>query len=416
MLNALNPVADINSYIEYFTNHGYAIRPELFYDKQLLDTIRLDEKHFVFYRLANETPIQNGAAKLQIRRWAPLQAHTVPLDEGVPPFSDKGSMEKYEINTFQYGRYMEFTDKVDFEVIDPVIAHYTKEYAIVAMETLDLLARDALVTVASAFYAGQVANFQSLTLEASKPSLEDLRVIALSMKKQLVKPRSGNRYMVIGTPDFYFDMIDDALVQKYMTINQTTKGFYDDMGPIPPMFGLEFYETMHVDNSGEFHATISSVEDDYLLVARYNTSTSKMQYQVIAGTTYKKPRLDSSSNPDNYVYDSRTGKKASYIPGLKYWDLDAYNQTISDGHGTYYEVKVDRIFVLGADCLTRTCIAGQGNAKMYVKALGSAGVLDPIDQRQSIGFKINSVGFGSTRTEAVAIYYCIPTQLNPDFN
>ena len=415
MLNALNPVADINSYIEYFTNHGYAIRPELFYDKQLLDTIRLDEKHFVFYRLANETPIQNGAAKLQIRRWAPLQAHTVPLDEGVPPFSDKGSMEKYEINTFQYGRYMEFTDKVDFEVIDPVIAHYTKEYAIVAMETLDLLARDALVTVASAFYAGQVANFQSLTLEASKPSLEDLRVIALSMKKQLVKPRSGNRYMVIGTPDFYFDMIDDALVQKYMTINQTTKGFYDDMGPIPPMFGLEFYETMHVDNSGEFHATISSVEDDYLLVARYNTSTSKMQYQVIAGTTYKKPHL-TSGTPDNYVYDSRTGKKASYIPGLKYWDLDAYNSTITDGHGTYYEVKVDRIFVLGADCLTRTCIAGQGNAKMYVKALGSAGVLDPIDQRQSIGFKINSVGFGSTRTEAVAIYYCIPTQLNPDFN
>ena len=415
MLNALNPVADINSYIEYFTNHGYAIRPELFYDKQLLDTIRLDEKHFVFYRLADETPIQNGAAKLQLRRWSPLQAHTVPLDEGVPPYSDKGSVEKYEINTFQYGRYMEFTDKVDFEVIDPVIAHYTKEYSIVAMETLDLLARDALVTVASAFYAGQVASFQNLTLDC-KPSLEDLRVIALSMKKQLVKPRSGNRYMVIGTPDFYFDMIDDALVQKYMTINQTTKGFYDDMGPIPPMFGLEFYETMHVDNSGEFHAVIGGTEDDYLLVARYNTNTSAMEYQTIPGATYKVAKLDASNNPDNYVYDSRTGQKASYIPGLKHWDIDAYNNTIVDGYGLYSEVKVDRIFVIGAECLTRTAIAGQGNAKMYVKALGSAGVLDPIDQRQSIGFKINSVGFGSTRPEAVAIYYCIPTQLNPDFN
>ena len=415
MLNALNPVADINSYIEYFNNHGYAIRPELFYDKQLLDTIRLDEKQFVFYRLANTTPIQNNAAKLQIRRWAPLQAHTVPLDEGVPPFSDKGSMEKYEINTFSYGRYMEFTDRVDFEVIDPVIAHYTKEYSIVAMETLDLLARDALVTVASAFYAGQVANFQSLTLE-SKPSLEDLRVIALSMKKQLVKPRNGNRYHVIGTPDFYFDMIEDPLVQKYMTINQTTKGVYDDMGPIPPMFGLEFYETMHVDNSGEFHAIINSTEDDYLLVARMNTDTNKMEYRAISATTYKVAKLDSHNNPDNYVYDSRTGKKASYIPNLKHWDLDAYNTTTNDNKGTWYEMKVDRIFVLGADCLTRTEIAGHGNAKMYVKALGSAGVLDPIDQRQSIGFKIDSVGFGSTRTEAVALYYCVPTQLNADFN
>lgn len=412
MLNALNPVADINSYIEYFTNHGYAIRPELFYDKQLLDTIRLDEKHFVFYRLAKTTPIQGGAEKLQIRRWAPLQAHTVPLDEGVPPFSDKGSMEKYEIGTFQYGRYMEFTDKVDFNVIDPVIAHYTQEYAIVAMETLDLLARDALVTVASSFYAGQVESFEDLTIDCT-PSLEDLRVIVLSMKKQLVKP-IGSRYHVIGTPDFYFDMINDALVQKYMTINQTTKGFFDDMGPIPPMFGMEFYETMHVDNSGEFHGIVNGTEDDYLLVGRDNNGT--MEYTVADATTYKVAPVDAQGNPDNYVRDSRTGQKASYIPNLKVWDLDAFNTAQSATANPYVEIKVDRIFVLGADCLTRTEIAGQGNAKMYVKALGSAGVLDPIDQRQSIGFKINSVGFGSTRPEAVAIYYCVPTQLNADFN
>ena len=412
MLNALNPVADINSYIEYFTNHGYAIRPELFYDKQLLDTIRLDEKHFVFYRLAKTTPIQGNAEKLQIRRWAPLQAHTVPLDEGVPPFSDKGSMEKYEIGTFQYGRYMEFTDKVDFNVIDPVIAHYTQEYAIVAMETLDLLARDALVTVASSFYAGQVESFEDLTIDCV-PSLEDLRVIVLSMKKQLVKP-IGSRYHVIGTPDFYFDMINDALVQKDMTINQTTKGFFDDMGPIPPMFGMEFYETMHVDNSGEFHGIVNGTEDDYLLVGRDNNGT--MEYALADATTYKVAPVDAQGNPDNYVRDSRTGQKASYIPNLKVWDLDAFNTAQSATANPYVEIKVDRIFVLGADCLTRTEIAGQGNAKMYVKALGSAGVLDPIDQRQSIGFKINSVGFGSTRPEAVAIYYCVPTQLNADFN
>ena len=49
---------------------------------------------------------------------------------------------------------------------------------------------------------------------------------------------------------------------------------------------------------------------------------------------------------------------------------------------------------------------------MYTKGLGSSGVLDPIDQRQSIGFKINSVGFGSTRPEAIYDYVNIPTQLN----
>ena len=49
---------------------------------------------------------------------------------------------------------------------------------------------------------------------------------------------------------------------------------------------------------------------------------------------------------------------------------------------------------------------------MYAKPLGSAGVLDPIDQRQSIGFKIDSVGFGVERLDAVAIYVCVPTQAN----
>jgi hypothetical protein len=49
---------------------------------------------------------------------------------------------------------------------------------------------------------------------------------------------------------------------------------------------------------------------------------------------------------------------------------------------------------------------------MYTKALGSAGVLDPIDQRQSIGFKINDVGFGSARLEAIVDYVCVPSMAN----
>jgi hypothetical protein len=391
MLNALNPVTDINTYAEYLNNHNYKIKPELFYEKQLLDTIRLDESHYVFYRLANTTPIQGSAEKLQIRRWAPLQAHIEPLTEGVPPFSDKGSMESYEINTFSYGRFMEFTDRVNFEMIDPVIAHYTKEYSIVAMETLDLLAREALTTVAQAAYANAKESFETLEI-GDTPSLNDLRVIALSLKKALVKPRNGNRYHVIGTPDFYFDMLNDELVKQYMTINQTTKGFYDDMGPIPAMFGLEFYETMHIDDSGEFY----TVKDGDQLRVYKETAPGTYEYRNLDAATYR------VAAEDNYVRDSRTGQKASYIPGLTKWN-------IPEG---FTELKVHRIFVLGADCLTRTEIAGHGNAKMYVKPLGSAGVLDPIDQRQSIGFKIDSVGFGSTRTEAVVCYCCVPTQAN----
>ena len=138
---ALNQTADINAVVNWVNSHGAGmVAPEVFYSKQLLDTIRLDANQYSYYRYADEMPIQDKADKLVIRRWAPLQAHTVPLTEGVPPVSDKGSVEKYELSADQYGRYMEFTDKVDFKVVDPVVAHYSKEYSIVAIETLDLLA------------------------------------------------------------------------------------------------------------------------------------------------------------------------------------------------------------------------------------------------------------------------------------
>src|SRR5574344_392790 len=168
-LNALAPTAGINTYVELANSTKNLVRPEVFYSKQLLDTIRIDASEYKYYKLADEQPIQNKAEKLTLRRWAPLQAHTVPLVEGIPPKSDKGSVEKYEMQAYQYGRYMEFTDKVDFTVVDPVIAHYSREYSIVAIETLDLLAREELFSKAQQYFAGVAKGtsdpMESLVLE-----------------------------------------------------------------------------------------------------------------------------------------------------------------------------------------------------------------------------------------------------------
>ena len=422
-LNALNPVSDINSIVELIRKSpDQAIAPDLFYNKQLLDTIRLDANEFVFYRLADSQPIGSVANSNLLRRWAPLQAHTVPLAEGVPPASDKGSVETYQITAGQYGRYMEFTDKVDFAMVDPIIAHYTKEYSIVAIETLDLLAREALEEIANPYYAGMKASVEDLTF-ADKPSMTDLRKIVLSFDKQLVKPRSGNRFHVIAGPEFYYDMIDDPTVVNYMKINNTTKTMYED-SMLVPMFRLEFYQTLTAPASGEFFGvngkslrlfTGSGDNVSYITVSDKATINGTPVYREESG----------------YVKDSRTGQDASYIPLREVWDIDAINAIPSGAtitgfytHGnttaaassisgkTWSEFKVASVYVIGKDALVKTGLSGQDSAKMFVKPLGSAGVLDPIDQRQSIGFKINSVGFGSTRLEAVVRYLCVPTQLN----
>jgi hypothetical protein len=299
---------------------------------------------------------------------------------------------------------MEFTDKVDFAVVDPVVAHYTREYSLVAMETLDLLAKDTLFSVAQKYYAGGAANFEALT-PLSIPTIADLRLIVLSLKKALVKPRMNGRYHVIASPEFFYDMISDATVEKYMSINQTTKTMYDNSSLVP-MFDLEFYETLLVPTSAEFSKTAKVTKRLY----RRNAADTAYEYASVA--------IDAAvggagAAVDGYVHDSRTGDDASYIPGQYIWDLAGYNVANKGAGNDWVEFKAQHILVIGKDALTRTGLVGEDQTKMYVKQKGSSGVLDPIDQRQSIGFKINSVGFGSTRLEAIVDYICVPTQVNP---
>lgn len=409
---ALNSTADINAVVNFVNASGAGmIAPEVFYSKQLLDTIRLDANAYTYYRYADEMPIQDKADKLVIRRWAPLAAHTIPLSEGVPPISDKGSVEKYEMQADQYGRYMEFTDKVSFKAVDPIIANYSKEYSIVAIETLDLLAQKTLLTVAQKFYAGLAAN-QAALRPWSKPTIADIRLIGLSLKRALVKPRSNGKFHVIISPEFTYDMLDDEYIQNYMKINQSTGQIYDN-GALIPLFGFEFYEVMNCPTSGTYMKADSKMYfTQYKEVAEGATATATYTLANDGVTFIEFKEVEATAAAAaiaaGYQVDSRTGQSASYIPAHTDYDAAAESLVASG----YKVLKVQHTLILGKDALARTGLAGEGNAKMYSKPLGSAGVLDPIDQRQSIGFKINNVGFGSTRTEAVIDYVNVPTQLN----
>ena len=410
-ISAHTDMAYVNSYaaaVNAQINLGTAeVAPAVFYSKQLLDTIRFEEKDYVYFRLAETMPIMEKADKLVIRRWAPLYAHTKELTEGVPPVSDKGSVEQYELTARSYGRFMEFSDKVNWKFVDPVIQHYSKQYSIVAIETLDILARNTLLTNAQKRYAYKVANDLPVVCttaadvdQTSIPRIDELRQIILALKNAQVNPRSNGRYHVIGSPEFYFDLIDDPRVEKYMTFNMTTKPVYEGgAANIPPMFDMEFYESKLVPTSGEY---TDGTGTKRLRLMKVSDGTLTPETHVTAQVNLSEDVPAEYSLVSGYVNDVRTGAPGSYIPDKPTW-------VIPTG---YVEFKMQHILVLGADALVRTGLSGEDNAKMYVKPLGSAGPLDPIDQRQSIGFKINSVGFGTTRLEAIEDYVCVPTQVN----
>ena len=64
--------------------------------------------------------------------------------------------------------------------------------------------------------------------------------------------------------------------------------------------------------------------------------------------------------------------------------------------------------VLADEAYAITKLQGEGNVRVITKGLGSAGVEDPLDQRQSIGYKITGFATKVLRPESVVNYWSNP--------
>jgi len=81
---------------------------------------------------------------------------------------------------------------------------------------------------------------------------------------------------------------------------------------------------------------------------------------------------------------------------------------ISGGSGNTAYSAHDSI-VLADEAYAITKLQGEGNVRVITKGLGSAGVDDPLDQRQSIGYKITGFSAKVLRPESVVNYWSNPT-------
>lgn len=93
------------------------------------------------------------------------------------------------------------------------------------------------------------------------------------------------------------------------------------------------------------------------------------------------------------------------VYGMHFIELN--NAKVFAGAGTA-GVDVHSSIVLGQKPYGITKINGQG-VQTFTKALGSAGTDDPLNQRQSIGVKINAFAVKRLYEEAIARYESVPT-------
>lgn len=415
-----------------------ARRIEFFYDKLMLDTIKLGSENNVYLKYCELKDVPEGHAKLMLRRWGGLTEHTVPLAEGVPPKSDMMASESITATFTQYGRYMEFSDRVNFNVIDDVIAHYSMEYGDIAIRTAERLCLKEMMANPNVIFAGSAGNISDMVIGDSF-GIADYRAQALRFQRRLVKPLNGY-FVVITSPEHIYDLVSDPLVEKYMLYTQTAKPL--ETGRPVELFNIRFETTMlddyaygytEVSNPGEY--TVSST--NYCRVVFSDATTNSVYYLNLAGgaaagvTSAGDATTLSSLVAKREVLTDVRLKDGSLIPSLVRWDLAGCITNLTDGTNYYvadeegavkkftgaqlkamsiFQLPTHHSFMFGKEYMVKTGISGRTGAKFYAKQKGSAGVLDPIDQRQSVGYKIDALGFTCLRPEALVRFTFVPAK------
>jgi N4-gp56 family major capsid protein len=247
---ALNTTGSVNT-----GTGALATKPQAFYDKVLLEVRR--QKTFYHRQLAQVRPMpKKSGDTINFRKIGKLNVATTPLTEGVTPSSENATISAISATTKQYGSYMEFTDVVDFQMVDPILKEYALEQANQANETLDVLTRDELAAGSNVFYANAKASRATLAA-GDKPTLKDFRKIVLSMKKNHVKPAQNGQYVAIVSPAIAFDLLDDPDFIKIMDYGNTNKPLMEN--EVGKAYGITFVEQVNAKDFPGAGATGANV-------------------------------------------------------------------------------------------------------------------------------------------------------------
>jgi N4-gp56 family major capsid protein len=95
------------------------------------------------------------------------------------------------------------------------------------------------------------------------------------------------------------------------------------------------------------------------------------------------------------------------VYGIKFVEVTAGTSKIFTGAGAS-GANVHANVVFGEEAYGITKISGEGDASTIVKPLGSSGVADALNQRQSIGWKVNAFVAKRLKEEAIVRVECVP--------
>jgi len=269
-------------------------------------------------------PLPQGNSKIaKFRRYESLGVATTPLTEGVPPNSTDPSYTDVTATVQTFGAYIEYSDDVDLTNPDPTLTEFDDILGEQSGETLDILRRDVVVT-------GTNIQYQTGSTRAGQNAaitLPTLKTILRTMERNKVKYITR---ILSGSPN----VGSDAVPMSYVAIVHPDVAM--DVRGLTGFISIEDYGQLRQIHESEIGA-IPAIRVRFLI----NSNAKKWAGAGSGSTTM----VNTSSVADVY---------ATVVFGM-----NAFG-----------------IIPLRGAALTS-----------HLKARGSGGTADPLDQVGTIGWK-----------------------------
>ena len=344
-----------------------------------------------------EQPEHNGK-HVHFHRFTELPAITKPLYEGVTPAGQKLTETDFSVMTKPYGGYIPYTDEFDLFHIDNMTKAMSDRLNNQARLSIDTIVRDEISAGLNVMYPGSVTSRAALT-KANVINYAVIKRVVRKLKKAGAQPFSDGYYHAKIDHDTYFDLTQDQHWIDVATYQNDTRVQQYELGTI---YKVKFFE---VDNGKTFaNETYLYGTKTALTATAFSAATRTMTVSDTISEdearelTGKMVYVQYTKSSTNYVtpmcieYVDATAKtiKLRWVPSdtTDWTTTNALKIVPSGGSSNGDEVHATLIY--GRDAYGIVQLGGRGtpNIQTIVKAPGSSGSDDPLNQRGTIAWKV----------------------------
>jgi N4-gp56 family major capsid protein len=258
------------------------IQVDEYFDKRLLEMIKLETSQFVFSNLGRkvEIPRKEGTKTIRLRRYNSLpvdlteDGQGLALTEGTAPTPLKISAVKVDGTINQYGAYIEESDVANDIHMDDIKSIYQPELARHAAEVLERVVVAALAD-GSDYFVGDnsgtaVADIDEYTGATANAILtfDEVRKAWLSMKvnRRAGHQRFGGKPVLVVHPSVMQDLLDDQdLVDKLLVPGNENTPIKNGTLQQYMVHGMYFVESLILDPVASAGNGTPNVYTSYLL-------------------------------------------------------------------------------------------------------------------------------------------------------